>query len=84
MDIQIDITITLMTKHSIIELKDGLWQTFALNSVASTSHFYFSPQHYDRDASIIYKNTDVDLRIVYKIYNSVFSQINPGNWPFPS
>jgi len=84
MDMQIDITITLMTKHSVIELKDGLWQTFALNSVASTSHFYFSPQHYDRDASIIYKNTDVDLRIVYKIYNSVFSQINPASWPFPS
>lgn len=78
MDMQIDITITLMTKHSVIELKDGLWQTFALNSVASSSHFYFFPQHKDKDVTIIYKNSDTDLRIIYRVYNSLLSHINPA------
>ena len=78
MDMQIDITVTLMTKHSVIELKDGLWQTFALNSVASTSHFYFFPQHQDKDVTIIYKNSDTDLRITYRVFSSHKMNINPG------
>ena len=83
MDMQIDITITLMTKHSVIELKDGLWQTFSLNSVAETSHFFFYPQHRGKDVNIIYKSSDSDLRLVYKIF-AKFADVSPGDWPFPN
>ena len=83
MEMQIDITITLMTKHSVIELRDGLWQTFALNSVAETSHFFFIPQHHGKDINIIYKSSDSDLRLVYRIFTR-FESVNPGEWPFPN
>ena len=55
---EIDISLTLMSKHSIIELKEGIWETYALNSVASSSYFYFFPKHKENDISIIYKNSD--------------------------
>jgi hypothetical protein len=29
MDSEIDITLSLLVKNSIIELKDGLWQSYA-------------------------------------------------------
>ena len=58
MEMEIDISLTLMSKHAIIELKEGIWETYALNSIASSSHFYFLPHHKDNDVSIIYKNSD--------------------------
>jgi hypothetical protein len=40
-----DLTINLMVKNSIIELKDGIWQSYAENSIAVSSNFYFYPKH---------------------------------------
>lgn len=45
MDSEIDLTINLMVKGSIIELKDGLWQSYAENAIATSSNFYFYPKH---------------------------------------
>ena len=44
MDKQVDISITLMGRDEVIELRSGLWQSFDLHSVAKTAHFYFSPK----------------------------------------
>ncbi len=45
MDAEIDLTVNLMVKNSIIELKDGIWQSYAENSIATSSNFYFYPSH---------------------------------------
>lgn len=29
MEIEIDMTITLLTRNSVIELKDGIWQSYS-------------------------------------------------------
>lgn len=84
MEMEIDISLTLMSKDSIIELKDGIWETYALNSVASSSHFYFFPHHKENDISIIYKNSDTELRLAYKIFRNNEDDMNPEEWPFPS
>ena len=34
-----------MVKNSIIELKDGIWQSYAENTIATSSNFYFYPKH---------------------------------------
>jgi hypothetical protein len=45
MGIEVDIAITLMSQHTILELKDGIWQSFSTNSIAKTAHFYFHPRN---------------------------------------
>ena len=57
MDYQIEINLVLMTKHSVIEMRDGLWQTFYHNAIAETSHFYFFPRYEENDINIIYKSS---------------------------
>ena len=59
MDREIDLTLTLMVKDSVIELKDGIWQTYSINSVAKTSHFYFLPKEKNSSISIMFKSTFV-------------------------
>ncbi len=83
MGVEIDVTITLVTENSIIELKDGIWQSYAVNDVTSSSHFYFLPKHINHSATIFYKPSVVDLRIVYSIWKSDDLSINPTEWPFP-
>jgi hypothetical protein len=45
MDMVVDISITLMSYHTILELKDGIWQNYGLNSIAKSIHFYFFPRN---------------------------------------
>lgn len=68
----------------MIELKDGIWQSYAVNDVTSSSHFYFLPKHINHSATIFYKPSIVDLRIVYSIWKSDDLSINPSEWPFPT
>lgn len=68
MNIEIDIAITLMSQHTILELKDGIWQSFPLNSIAKTSHFYFHPRHKDADIALMYKTTDPNLWLKYRLF----------------
>ena len=69
MAIEIDIAITLITRDSVIELKDGIWQNFNLNGVAKTSHFFFHPHHQDKDISLLFKTDDQNLRLKYRLFN---------------
>lgn len=34
MAVEIDLTVTLMIKDSIIELKDGIWNSYKINTIA--------------------------------------------------
>lgn len=34
-----------MVSDAIVELKDGIWQTYDINQAAATAHFYFLPKH---------------------------------------
>lgn len=65
-----DITVTLLVKDSVIQLKDGLWQTYAINTIAQTSHFYFLPSHKNSSVSILYKSTLVDIGLAYTLWKS--------------
>ena len=80
---EIDMTITLIVKDSVIELKDGLWQSYSINEIAQTSHFFFMPKNEKKSVSIVYRSSFVDLGVVYNIWKSDEKGINPTNWPFP-
>ena len=78
MDYQIEINLVLMTKHSVIELRDGLWQSFRHNSVSETTHFYFFPRYEENDINIIYKSSEANLRLGYKVFDTLSGKINPA------
>jgi hypothetical protein len=59
-----------LVKDSVIELKDGLWQTYAINTIATTSHFYFLPTTKNSSISILYKSSLVDIGIIYSLWKS--------------
>lgn len=54
MEVEVDITITLMMRYSIIELKDGIWQSYLEATVAKDAYFYFYPKHIDKNVVILY------------------------------
>jgi len=56
MNVELDVTVTLLIKDSIIELKDGIWNSYHINSIAKTSHFYFLPKHQNKSVTILYKS----------------------------
>jgi len=70
MEVEADVTITLLVENSIIELKDGIWQSYKVNVASTSSHFYFLPKHQNHSATIFYKPSVVDLRIVYNVWKS--------------
>lgn len=83
MEVEADVTITLLVEDSIIELKDGIWQSYRVNGPSTSSHFYFLPKHQNHSATIFYKPSVVDLRIVYNVWRSDDLSINLSEWPFP-
>lgn len=78
MKMELDITLTLMLQDSVIELKDGIWQKFGINSVAETTHFYFLPKVKNKSVSIMYKTDLLDLHVVYNLWKSDQKGINPA------
>jgi hypothetical protein len=72
-----------MVRDSIIELKDGLWQSYSEYTIASSAYFYFYPKHYNKDVMIIYYNNLDSLRILYTLVKTDSKSINPEEWPFP-
>lgn len=83
MDVEADVTITLMMSDAIIELKDGIWQNYAVNMASASSHFYFMPKHQNHSATIFYKSSLVDLKIMYTLWKTDDKSIDPSEWPFP-
>lgn len=41
----LDVTLTLLTRDAIVELKDGFWESFPIKEMTSSFHFYFLPKH---------------------------------------
>ena len=78
-----DVTITLMLKESVIELKDGIWNYFKINEVAENTHFYFFPKHKNKSVTLTYHSDMVDLKIAYALWKFDYSAITPADWPFP-
>jgi hypothetical protein len=78
------VTVTLLIKDSIIELSDGIWNSYHVNEIAKTSHFYFFPKHQNKSVTILYRSEVVDLKIMYNIWKTDDQSINPANWPFPT
>jgi len=64
-------------ENSVIEMKDGLWQSYPLNVITSSSHFYFFPRHADKSVNIVYRSTFTDLRIAYSLWKAEDKTIDP-------
>lgn len=43
-DQEIDIAITLLTRGAIMQMHSGVWQSYNLNTIAKSAHFYFEPK----------------------------------------
>ena len=78
MGVEIDITLTLMIKDSVIELKDGVWNSFKETEITKTSHFYFMPKHLNKSVTILYKADMVDLKVMYTIWKTDDTSISPS------
>lgn len=78
MDVEIDITVTLMIQETIIELKDGIWGSYQINKVAENTHFYFLPKNKNRSITILFKSDFVDLKLMYTIWKTDDKSINPS------
>ena len=83
MDMEVDIAITLMSRDAVVELKDGIWQGFDMNSVAKTAHFFFYPHSRNEDITLFYKTQDQKVRLKYRLFYGDDQKIDPLTWPFP-
>ncbi len=83
MSVEVDVTITLLVTDSVIELKDGIWQTDDINEAAATAHFYFLPKHEKHSITIFYHSYNVDLKLAYNLWQTDDTSIVPSEWPFP-
>ncbi len=83
MELEVDITITLMVRDAVIQLKDGVWQYFAQNQVATSAHFYFLPKHINKTVTLIYRASFIDLKLLYMVWKTDDKTINAADWPFP-
>lgn len=83
MEMEVDVTITLMMRYSIIELKDGIWQSYLEGTIAKDANFYFYPKHNDKNVVLLYYTPMEDLRLTYTLWKSDSKTLNPTEWPFP-
>ena len=84
MDVEADLTLTLMVQDVVIELKDGIWQTYDVNEASSSAHFYFLPKHAKHSITIFYHSPSIDLRLGYTLWKSDDTSIDITSWPFPT
>ena len=77
MEVQVDVTITLMMRNAVIELKDGIWQSYQEGTIASDAKFYFYPKHIDKNVVLLYSTPMEDLRIAYSLWKADSKNLNP-------
>jgi hypothetical protein len=65
-------------RYSIIELKDGLWQSYLEATIAKDAYFYFYPKHIDKNVVILYSTIMEDLRLAYTLWKSDSRAMNPS------
>lgn len=80
---EVDIVLTHLVQDSIIELKDGIWQSFPLSVTTSSTHFYFTPKHQNKSITVLYNTTYLRLRLSYKLWKNKDDHFDPSKWPFP-
>lgn len=82
-DKEVDLVITHLVQQAIVELKDGVWQSFPLTFLTSELQFYFVPKHPKKSVNIMYNSTDSVLTLGYKLWKTD-DKFNPSKWPFPT
>ena len=78
MKVELDLTLTLLVKDSVIELKDGIWQTYQSGTIADTAHFFYLPKSEDTSVSIMYKSNLVTMGLAYTLWKSDEKGIAPN------
>ena len=84
MAVELDVTLTLMVRDAIMELKDGFWNSFRETQISKTTRFYFMPKHNNKSVTVLYRADYIDLKIMYSIWKSDDKEIIPEEWPFPT
>lgn len=77
MDIEVDITINLLSRNALLELKDGIWQSYPENYMTASSSFYFYPRHAKKNIYIYYHTTLSSLKVAYRLWSYNKNEINP-------
>ena len=75
--------LTQLVQDSIIELKDGIWQSLPLSVSTRSTHFYFAPKHQNKSITVINNTTYSRLHLGYKLWKNTEEHFNPTKWPFP-
>jgi hypothetical protein len=83
MKMEVDFTLVLFSKNAVIELKDGIWQSFPATYMMSSSSFYFYPRHNTSDILVLFNSPMTRTRVASKLFRYDKDTITPTEWPFP-
>lgn len=61
---------TLLTADSVMELKDGVWETFKVDELLVNTHFYFVPMHENHPIKIFFKSTNPNIYLTAALYDN--------------
>ena len=67
---RVDITLTLLTNNTVIELKPGIWQGFEMASLTASSHFYFIPTNKKYPINLQFTHTFGTFKISYLLWKN--------------
>lgn len=67
---EVEVSMTLLTADSVMELKDGVWETFKVDDLLVNTHFYFVPLHANNPVKIFFKSTDPNIYLTASLYDN--------------
>jgi hypothetical protein len=83
MEVEVDLSLTLLMANAIVELKDGFWQAYPEIYTTATVNFYFYPRHPAKNIFLYYHSSQTHLKLAYRLWKYEKEDINPSTWPFP-
>ena len=67
---EVEVSMTLLTADSVMELKDGVWETFKVDDLLVNTHFYFVPLHANNPVKVFFKSTDPNIYLTASLYDN--------------
>ena len=83
MKVEVDFNLVLYTKNAIIELKDGIWESYPATQMMTSSSFYFYPRHNTSNTLILFHSPMVRTRVATRLFRYDIDNVNMAEWPFP-
>lgn len=79
--VELEQSITVLHEESVILLEDSIWNSFEINDLSVTNHFYFLPRQPNKTITILFNSQDRNVFIDYVVHNTSSSP-NPQDWPW--